>query len=424
MLINDRGNLIIDVIEGGGCAPDYTLSGVTFLVSGTLFEPTDFKAPVAQGGATSEARIQTWAGGASSIANTGGGGGAGYSEEPSTPIAATEVVTAAAAAAAGADGGSSSVGVLVVALGGQSPTGAQPGQGGQAAGGTGSIKFSGANGIQGAASQLGGGAAGSDGDGVSASGGPPNGGYANAPGALSGWPGGGGGSSAGAANFGRPGLVRVTFQVPSLPNAPRVIDINEYRDTADALSRVVPAPVDRVAGDLLLLLTSVQGNLVTITAPTWADGTLAQVATALLTGRAFFRTATGDANDDATVATSASERVTAHTYVIRGAGGNPEWTTASGNSNTVGTPAHTNTFGYRASLGISFAGILNNNGVTITVAPTTFEALLPTCGSANLVSSMTATCWKQFLGLGLPANTFGTTLANPWVAGTLVVPGT
>jgi hypothetical protein len=62
--------------------------------------------------------------------------------------------------------------------------------------------------------------------------------------------------------------------------------------------------------------------------------------------------------------------------------------------------------------------------VTITVAPTTFEGALPTCGSANNVSSMTATCWKQFHGLSVPANSYSTTLANPWVAGTLVVPGT
>jgi hypothetical protein len=213
----------------------------------------------------------------------------------------------------------------------------------------------------------------------------------------------------------------VTFQVPSLPEAPRIIDISEFRDTADALSRVVPASTEREVGDLLVLFTTSHGTSA-ITAAAWADGSLAQITVTAICGRAFYRTATGDALDDATVATAASEQTTSHMYVIKDAGGPPEWTTISAASGNILTVGHTNSFGYLPTLCILAAGLNQNNGQNITSFPNGFEGAMYTSGATSTASSGLVTQWRQFNNSSMVPGAFTNTSVQSW-SGTLVVPG-
>lgn len=395
----------------------FTLSGVSFVSNGTLFVPANFQGP---DGTPRFARLQTWGGGASAVNATGAGGGGGYSED-TVELLADQAVAVAAAAAVGANGNLSSVGALALARGGNSPGTAPAGQGGQASTGIGSIKFNGGNGNQGGGNQDGGGGAGSQGAGGTPAGGVPNGGQAHLPGALSIWPGGGGGSTAGSANLGRPGFVRTTFLQPSLELAPRVIsDVSEQRDLANALSRNVPPPA-RAAGDLLVLCTTARTNP-TITAAGWATGTLAQQTGtgSAIAMRAFYRIATGTAADTAAVATTLSVQTSSQMIAVRGATGNPSWSTATGNSSAI-TPVAHSIGGYRPCLAIRFLGANQNNGVNVTVLPADFGGTLVTPGATDQ-GAMTLTAWSQFYGSTITPDA----LANAsviWTAGTLIVPG-
>lgn len=94
--------------------------------------------------------VEAWGGGGGGSSNygEGGAGGGAYSRVEGVAVAASEVVayTVGAGGVPGVDGEPSSVGGVCIAPGGETSTGKPGGAGGDSAGATGDVTFSGGNG--------------------------------------------------------------------------------------------------------------------------------------------------------------------------------------------------------------------------------------------------------------------------------------
>jgi hypothetical protein len=219
------------------------------------------------------------------------------------------------------------------------------------------------------------------------------------------------------------------YLAPSVSKAPRILGFSKARSTANATSHALNAPVGTVAGELLLCIVSsdCQSAGLVIDVGTWDAGALAQIiqASNAVAGRAFYRTATGDSNDNVTISTSASEQVSAVMFRVVDAGGTPEWTTnQQTNTNTADPPLHTNTFGGGSpypTLYLACCGVSGNVGPAITSMPSGYGPLVFVPG-ATTDGTLVAVSWLQSIATSENPGAFGITSTSSWSA-TLAIPG-
>lgn len=213
-----------------------------------------------------------------------------------------------------------------------------------------------------------------------------------------------------------PGMFPAGAAAAIVASFPVVQATNSGNTGSNAASYAAPLPASIQAGDLLLLLVSVN-NTITLTTPSgWTQ--LFNTANGALRHACYYKTASGSEGSTVTVTGSGSAGWATNSYRITGHQGAPEaGTSATGTSNSPNPPSLTPSWGSAKTLWLAAVGNIVGGGTTAT-APTNYGNQVTAAAS---FSARCSSSRRELEASSEDPGTYALSASQAWVTNTVAI---